>query len=407
MNRILPPFVLALILIALPAWGYVSPKILITTSTMSAANGYTNIEVVRDSLENTIRKSIHTAFPCSAPATEADVKLMLDIERQRELFGFYTDTSDKENQQHLFEEQAAAMDRLGEYSKSRYFIMLRILGIGETTDLTVLFMDRQTGKTKIALQRATGPASATDGVISEMASELVKKMAYFEICPYTGPVTVDVKTVKKKDEHVERAVFCNNTDGIYKKNQHQEKTTIQHWRLKRVGKPDTSGEMTATLEEFQEEREEDACYRCASGRQGGRIATKNSFISAQVNGLSDRTKAPGEVETHDAKIHLTFNEDGTYMMKMDGASNSSNYKGKQEEHAEGTCDPVNKKTNLTEAQILELVGYNRALPLTGIFGPFPGTPYDKRLNNKKELTLKDAESGEETVISVDFDLQRQ
>ncbi len=165
--------------------------------------------------------------------------------------------------------------------------------------------------------------------------------------------------------------------------------------------------MTATISEKEEEHEEDACHPCSSGsRQGGRIYNKTTTISASVNGLSTRTKISGEKENHDAAIYLRFDQNGTYIIDISGSSEAADYKGKIIETAEGSCDSINKTVNLDEGQIMGKIKHNRSLPLTAKCGPFPGTPFDKRLSEKKELKLKDA-TGEETTITIDFDLQRK
>ncbi|WP_319586440.1 hypothetical protein [uncultured Desulfobulbus sp.] len=411
MNRILLALILTLALPLGHAWGYVKPRILITTSVAQAMDGYKEIEMISDYLADTIQGGILKAFPCASPATEKDIKLMLDWERRKSLLGYYTDkdtfhAGHQIGQEALDKESATIRENLDGYKDYRYFIMLKITGKGQSTEMTVLCMDRLTNKTAITLHRTAGTGDAAAGPIGEMADELVKKMAYLEICPYTGPVTVTVSSVKKNDDTTHYPVFCNNSDGVFHQNSREETSTTQDWRLKRIGKPDTTGEMTATIHEFRENREENGCYSCASGRKGGRSSTKTTTLDAEVNGLSNRSRMMGEPENHDATIQLIFNENGTYMVSIDGTSLASNYRGKVREKAEGTCDLVNTNVDLTEEQINTLIRYNRALPLNGKWGPFPGTPFDKQLSGKKEILLNDTATKEESKIGIDFDLQR-
>ncbi|MFH2093845.1 MAG: hypothetical protein ABIJ31_15905, partial [Pseudomonadota bacterium] len=174
---------------------------------------------------------------------------------------------------------------------------------------------------------------------------------------------------------------------------------------KRIGKPDTFGEMTATVNEKDETHEENDCHPCSSGnRQGGRIYTRTSKVSASVNGLSDRTRISGETENHDATIHLLFDPNGTYNLHIYGTSKAADYKGKIIETAQGTCDSIKKTVDMSEDQLLQ---YNRSIPLTVRWTSFPGTPFDKRLVGKKQMVQKDTITGEETILTIDFDLQRK
>lgn len=412
MNRIFLLLLTALLLSANPAFGFITPNITVYTS-LTEASGHTGGEELTAKLAEQVKNGVKKAFPCVAILTQKDIKSLVDKEREREVRGdYYFDHSlnesfNKEIEEILDKERQKNRQPILDAVGSRYYIFLRVNCIGRTQTINLLFKDRQTSKNDMGFSCESNNGDIGPGPVNAMVGELIEKLAYLEICPYSGPVNVTVRSVVKKKSDDDHQVFCNNTDGIFKQSNTLEKTTDQNWKLKRIGKPDTYGEMTATISEKEEEHVEDDCHSCSSGsRQGGRIYNKSTFISASVNGLSTRTRILGEKENHDAAIYLRFDQNGTYMIDISGSSEAADYKGKIIETAEGTCDSINKTVNMNEDQIMGKINHNRSLPLTAKCGPFPGTPFDKRLSEKKELKLKDA-MGEETTITIDFDLQRK
>lgn len=391
-------FALALTLIAGPARGYTVPEIWIESNALETG-GYTDGEGVRLHLQGMLMQAIKQAFPCVSMLSRDDAHTLLEFARQRERFG-YSGLNP--------EAQENDLGGLGGAAQARFFILAHVNGAGKTAEMTVNFYDRRFKKNNISLRRtATGPGDAAFGPIREMAEELVREMAYLEICPYTGPVTLTANSSRKKDETSEYPISCPSIDGMYKRRQQEEVNVVQHWRLQRTGKPDTSGEMTATIYETREDREENSCYPCSSGRKGGRTNTKTTTIKAEVNGLSTRSRVTGEQENHDATVRLAFARNGTYTITIDGTSTAANYRGKTQETTEGSCDLVNKTADLSEDQINTLIMYNRSLPLTVPKTTFPGTPFDKRLTGKKEIPLHDPLTGENATITLEFDLQRK
>lgn len=391
-------FALALTLIAGPARGYTVPEIWIESNALETG-GYTDGEGVRLHLQGMLMQTIKQAFPCVSMLSRDDAHTMLDFVRQRERLGYSgLNPGAQEND----------LGGLGGAAQARFFILAHVNGAGKTAEMTVNFYDRRFKKNNISLRRtATGPGDAAFGPIQEMVEELVRKMAYLEICPYTGPVTITVNSSRKKDEVSEYAVSCNALDGMFKRRQQEDFNVVQQWRLHRSGNPDVSGEMTATIHDVREDREENSCYSCASGRKGGRTHIKTTTIKAEVNGLSNRSRVPGEQENHDATVRLSFARNGSYTISVNGSSQAANYRGKIQETTEGTCDLVNTTVELKENDVLPLIQYNRSLPLTVPKTTFPGTPFDKRLTGKQEIPLHDPLTGEDATITLEFDLHRK
>jgi hypothetical protein len=399
MNRLffLPLF--ALILTANSSWGYIVPQIWVESQALEAA-GYKDGEGIRQHLQGVLMEAIEKAFPCVSMISRDDANTILKFVRERQSIS-PMDTQSSEALQ-------ADLQELSGASKARFYILVQVNGIKETAEMTVNFRDRREEKNNITLmRRVSGPGDATFGPNLEMAQELVREMAYLEICPYTGPMTLTVNSSRKKDETSEYPISCPSIDGMYKRWQQEEVNVLQHWRLQRTGKPDTSGEMTATIYENREDREENSCYPCTSGRKGGRTNTKTTTIKAEVNGLSTRSRVMGEPENHDATVRLTFDRNGTYSIAINGTSTAANYRGKTQETTEGTCDLVNKSADLSEDQINTLIKYNRSLPLTVPKTSFSGTAFDKRLTGKKEIPLHDPTTNEQATITLEFDLQRK
>jgi hypothetical protein len=412
MNRIILLLLIALLFFVNPVFGFTVPNIAIYTS-YAETGGRTGGKELQDQMAEQVKAGVKKEFPCASILTLKDLKALLETERVRELLGEYflnpsgNEINDKEFQSILDKTQERNRQPFLDAVGCRYYIILRILAIGKTTTINLLFKDRQNQKNDLGFFCESNCGDVNSGPFKSMIDQLVKELAYHEICPYKGSVNIAVNSELKKQSTSEHPVFCNNADGVFKQSSLVDNETDQQWKLKRIGKPDTNGEMTATIRERKEERIEDACHACSSGsRQGGRIYNKSTTVSASVDGLATRTKIMGEKENHSAAISLSFARNGTFMINISGSSEAANYKGTIIETAQGTCDSIDKTVKLTENQIFEKIKFNRSVPLLANCGPFPGTPYDKKLSGKKTFRLKEL-TGEETTISIDFDLERK
>ncbi len=266
-------------------------------------------------------------------------------------------------------------------------------------------------------QEELSPGINIKGISDKMARALAEELINDEICPFKGKVTVTLNSHREQNEKEQHPVYCNGNDQQFIRSRTLTKSSKNRWDLQRNGKPDTSGNMNLSIIERDEENEENGCYRCPSGREGRRTSKKVTSIRSSLGGISSVSIDPNapkvfESLNRDATVKLVFNKNGTYMVKVRAVSEFGKYEGSITEVATGTCDVKNSTKSLSDNDVIEdsitrKKPFVRAVPLNGTWGPFPGSPKDKKLSGKKENKhdLPDIhETGSETI---EFDLSRK
>lgn len=234
--------------------------------------------------------------------------------------------------------------------------------------------------------------------ISQAAEKFINELTKYEICPYIGPISIDVKSelhIKTTDKY---PVYCNGSDKEYHKDIEITKTSNAQWRLHKTDKYLTSGNLSFTLREEEFTDETNNCYLCPSGRKGSRVYTEKIIKTASISGLSSESVSNGQ-NISDARTEITFLENGTYTVQVKAASKKGEMKIKTERHAEGTCDLINKTP--------ETITKNADVPLKIALGPFPGSGKDKTLSQKGSFEMVDPVTKEKTTYTFDFNLTRK
>lgn len=335
-------------------------------------------------LEADVIESLEKEFPCAQATTESDISNQLSLQRQRSLLG----GGGEENLKALADS----------FGLNDYLILLKITPLGERTALYGMCLNLKTSKTvsvNASLTGAGGKAAIAGS--KDFAKRFVRKMAYLEICPYKGPVHVTVQSKRNKEEKEEYPVYCNQSDQMYKKNTKITKTTDTDWSLQKTGRRSASGTVTHQNYECAEVVEENGCYRCPSGRQGGRTFTQKSTATTAIDGLSEESRREGKAQK-DARIRLEFNEDDTFTVYIEATSRDGTRHERVEEKAEGTCDTKTAPPKVTDGKI--------NVPLPGRWGPFAGSPVDKVLRGNTNEKKTDPLTEEETTTGIEFELQR-
>jgi hypothetical protein len=357
---------------------------LITTKAedKSATRGQTS--ALASWLESMVIKSIMKEFPCAEITTQSTIGAVLDWQRQRDLLGGNVD-----------EDLKSLASAIGLYD---YLISLTVIPLGGRTVLHASCISLKTSK-PVAMDTTVsgeGPDAAVDAC-EDFARQFVRKMAYLEICPYKGPVHVTVQSKRNKEEKEEYPVYCNKSDEMYKKNTKITKTTDTDWSLQKTGRRSASGTVTHQNYECTEVVEENGCYRCPSGRQGGRTFTQKSTATTAIDGLSEESRREGKAQK-DARITLVFNEDDTFTVEISATSRDGTRQERIEEKAEGICDTKTAPPKVVEGKV--------NVPLPGKWGPFAGSPVDKVLRGRTNETKVDPLTEEETTTGIEFELQR-
>jgi hypothetical protein len=230
----------------------------------------------------------------------------------------------------------------------------------------------------------------------QVARKMIKELSDLEICPFKGTINVTVKT-ERRDQQVEsHPVFCNQSDGLYRRETNINNNSNMVWKLNKSGKNTTGGSVNISLYEETTIEEQNDCAACPNGKQAPRMLNERTVKQANVEGLSNESVFEG-IKIDDARTTIKFNEDSTYTIMVEAASRSGDSKLKTETKIEGSCEKENKADKQDKKV---------DIPLFEIFGPFKGTSFDKVLTGSDTNVRDDNSIKEKTTIIYDFNLKK-
>ncbi len=339
---------------------------------------------------NIAAEQIAKEFPCATTITTSDVSAILGNLRQRMLVGG-TEEQEKAT-------QAAFEAFAGSYGAD-YLVVLKVTADASRCTLSARWLDVRTSK---ALVNEMDSAAIGPGVldaIDRLSAKLVDEAAYFEICPYKGPIKMTVNTtLAPKEQREEYPVYCNGMDQQYVKTTETAKVADTKLEVTRTRRNWATGTIGFHSVETFRLVEEDPCHACDPQRKGVRIYTENSRATVDITGLSQESSTAGQVLS-DVRAYLKFDRNGTFRLEVLATSERGDRKIHIERKAEGNCDT-------TLAKPKEDYTVRTDIPIANIMGPFPGTPRDKALSGSDTFQSKDPVTGEETTINVEFQLRR-
>ena len=336
---------------------------------------------------------LQKVYPCADITTQYELTSALESIRTKQLLGKYI---------------PGEVENLGNKLSTDYLISLEIKVINNTAIINAFCMmnkipSSQKSKRKIleTLSRAALSLPYGNfemGIYQKIIKELIDGLKRYEICPFRGPVKLHVTSTTKDKQTEEYPVYCNQKDGTYKKDITINNTSDAEWNLIKQSKYLTDGDIKFTLYEETILEEQNDCYKCKSGREGGRTYYKKTVSSADVQGLSKESEQDG-IRINDARIEITFLDDDTYTILVTAASSRGDKTDKTEEYAEGTCDNIKHKN--------ESIAVKADVPLYQLLGPFKGNGQDKTLSQKSIIKKVDSITKEATTIEYEFDLTRE
>jgi hypothetical protein len=330
---------------------------------------------------------LHEKFPCTKVLSNADVASLIGHERNRELLG-----SGSEN-------------GLSDIAGAMYCEFLLNLEVGFLPGgdfiLAASCIPMRTKFPMFHLEKH-GAFTANGGNLvlaacDELAKKVVDKFKTYELCPFKGPIDVEVKTEMKDKRTESHPATCHGNDGIYKLDQDIYKQSTAKWHFEKIWKCAAQGD--CTYQSFEESvlEEQNDCYACGSGREGSHTYHEKVTTTVDIKNLSREATYKGQ-KVQDALAELKFNEDGTYTLSVMGTSQRGPQKTRTTTMAEGTCDnapsKTDEKTKQTETLIFE------------VFGPFAGTAFDPVLTQQQTITHEDPASKEKTTITFSFNLKK-
>lgn len=232
----------------------------------------------------------------------------------------------------------------------------------------------------------------------QISNKLIDELGQYEICSFSGPVSITINSTIDSTNTEEYGVYCNGSDQQYRKEMIIKNQTLSDWKLERKGIPWTDGTMTFYTNEESKVTEENACYKCKSKREGGRTYTETRSMKVKGSGISHESSRDGKPQD-DTRVELEFLENDKYFVIAKGTSQPITGEEKAVTKAEGTCDNMPQETKVVPREI--------KIPLKIIFGPYQGKTTDKVLKQKDTKEVKDPATKEKQTITIDFSLTQK
>lgn len=333
--------------------------------------------------ETEIFNLVKTTYPCAELNSLSTVRTLLGHERQRQLLGSGDDN---------------AILNIAQSLGCDYLLSLKVSVLQNTALITATCMDNKKAKIMArAFQSAQHGSAGLDAVV-KVSKDLFDGLKEYEICPFTGPVIVNITGTKKDTQREYYNVYCNEGDGRYEKTTTINNYSENEWNIQKNGKNASTGNVKLNLSEEFQITEDNFCYECSPKKQGPRSYFEKTTTYLLLNGLSNESESYG-VKVNDARVYLTFLENGTYTIRIKAASTQGEKKTIKEIRAQGICNNINDKPDPIINKVDE--GINE------IFGPFTGNAQDKVLTQRDTIKRINPVTDEEETITYDFNLTRE
>lgn len=350
----------------------------------SEAKGDTASKYVKN-FERLVGMNLSEAFHCATVHANHQLNARLQWEKEYQLNGGDYDF------------------KVCDYLKADYLVLLSMIeGNQNQLQVKATCIDYRNKKNVIAsevlnLTTSIDYAGFADGC-RKVSDKLIKELGKYEICAFTGPVALQIKSETDTTITEDYGVYCNGMDQRFHKVTEVNNLTESNWQLERKGIPWTEGTMTFNLTEHTSIEEINGCYKCKSGREGGRTIKLDKSFRIQGNGISHESSRKGAPQ-EDTRIELMFLESGKYIIKIKGTSMPASGEEKTTESAVGTCDNLSVPPKRNPREI--------SIPINYIFGPYTGKTTDKILNQKDSKTVRNPVTKEKETIAIDFTLRQK
>lgn len=330
--------------------------------------------------ETQAANAIEEAFPCAQVNSISAVRALLGHERMRQLLGSGGDETTLQN-------LAGAMG-------CEYLVILNISVRANIAIIKATCYDSKKAG-KMAMAAEMGPyGEGTLDAIDKVVETLVDDLKEYEICPYYGPVTIEIKSTLDDTKTDHLSAPCGSGGNVAVTTRLESNSTLK-WELNKYSVRAADGNVTYDLNEKTTVISEYPCYRCKDGNEGAAKITETNEQEVKVEGLSSESVSEGK-QVKDARIKLDFLDDGTYTVLVEATSKQGNLKITTEKKVEGICEAESEPRDTKNKKV--------DVPIKAVFGPYQGTIKDKTLHQKE---TKDVSQGKEkTTVTIDFTLSR-
>lgn len=362
-----------------------SARFYITTSTSNAKE-----QSFIQYFEGRIVEALNKHFPCADYQTRTDAVEDLKWEKSRQLLGI---------------SEGNTMENIMESMACDYLVSLNIRIENNTASIGAFCVNEKRVK---VLSRTSSVSNANDilKTIDKVAQQLIEGLKQYEICPFVGPVSITINSELDSTNTVDYGVYCNEADLQFHQEMVIHNTTFSEWKLQRKHILNaeglrifyTEGTMAFTSTEESKLLEENGCYKCKSGREGGRTYSHTSSMKVKGSGISQQSTRDGKPQ-YDTRIELRFLENDTYFLIAKGTSQTLTGEDKVITKAVGTCDNLPQETKVVPREI--------KIPLKVIFGPYQGKTTDKILHQKDTKEVTNPATNEKSTLTIDFTLNQK
>jgi hypothetical protein len=349
-----------------------NPKFFIVSQSKS---DLVDAKSILPAFETELYKELMKTFPCIDYMDQGSLGEMLRWERMRQLLGSGSD-----------EELQNIAGGIG----SDYLIKFTVTMIGNKMYMNAFCMDSKKAIT-IARTDATGTIGQALANAKKVSKDLVKQMEEYEICPYLGPLNIEVKSNRDEATTSSGPAPCDGGTVTTTVTINSKETL--NWKLNKVARRVTTGEVKYDLTEDYKTVRSYSCYECKDGLKTSMTFTDTRNSEAKAEGLSNESISEGK-KIDDARVQIVFKDDGTYLVLVKATSKKGNLKETTETKTQGACEGESKPP-VTKNKSIDI-------PITAVFGPYQGSAEDKVLSQKE---TKDVSQGKETTtVSIDFNL---
>lgn len=349
----------------------------------SEAQGDTASKYVRN-FERLVATDLSEAFHCATVNTQSGLNARLKWEKDYQLQG--------------------GTDELNvcSYLKADYLVLLSMIeanqNLLQVSATCINFRKKENMADAIVNFTTSMNYAGFAAACKEISNKLIKEMGKYEICAFTGPVALQIKSETDTTITEDYGVYCNEMDQTFHKVTEINNLTESNWQLERKGISWTEGNMTFNSTEHTSIEENNGCYKCKSGREGGRTLKLDKSFRIQGNGISHESSRNGAPQ-EDTRIELMFLESGKYIVNIKGTSLPAKGEEKTTESAVGTCDNTTPPPKRIPREI--------SIPINVFFGPYAGKTTDKILSQKDSKTVRNPVTKEKETIAIDFTLNQK
>ncbi len=344
-----------------------------------------NVETKLAAFEEHIAIKMSEVYPCAKINTKFEVTSMLEHFRHDQIIG-----SDSSTNKERWGNIASA-------TTGRYLIAINLKVVQQLALINLMFIDKSKTETLFRTFISKALSSVDYTTYESMTKQLIDGIKTCEICPFKGSVKIKIVSTLKDEQKENHSTFCNGIDGTYSKTTTINNYSEINWDIEKVKIAASKGNVEVNLSEETVIDEINSCYECSPQKQGPRVYHEKTTTYATVQGLSKESESEG-IKVDDARVELTFLDNGKYTLRLIAASNKSKKKTIKEVKAEGVCDNISGAPKSTVNQI--------DLGINELFGAFTGNAQNKVLAEKGKIERSDPNSKLKETITYEFHLER-